>query len=86
MDTEGKKPKHVKNKKQTNKVSQNDIIKSPDDLELQYPDLIDETTIGTFPGKNTVIMLMPQFHPNAQHLDQFQSTNKHNLKLNSTKC
>ena len=39
-----------KNKTQTNEVPHNDnVIKSLDDLKLQYPDLIDETTVGTFP-------------------------------------
>ena len=45
VDTTQKKSKNTQN------ASQNDkLIQSLEDFKTQYPDLIDETTIGTFPG------------------------------------
>ena len=69
MDAEGKKSKYTKNKNQTNEVPHNDnIIKSLDDLKLQYPDLIDETTISTFPGEKYHINLDASIPPKCTAL------------------
>ena len=45
MDTTQKKSKNTQNAPQNDK-----LIHSLEDLKTQYPDLIDETTIDTFPG------------------------------------
>ena len=45
LDTTQKKSKNTQNAPQNDK-----LIQSLEDLKTQYPDLIDETTIGTFPG------------------------------------
>ena len=70
------------------KIPQNNIkmVTSLEQLKKFYPDLLDESTVGTFPGEKYHINIGLTIQPKWQHQNPFQYINNHNLKRNSINC
>ena len=76
-----------KNQNNMPKIQNTTVVTLLEQLKETYPDFIDESTIGTFPGEKYHINVDPTIEPKKNiSKTSTSSSTTHILKRNSTKC